>query len=296
MKKLFYILAFLLMACTPELIAQNKLSNAIYALQNEELEKAQRLIDAAIVDTLFKDDSRTWYYRGNIYKELFKKMESDNKQSPYRITAISSFKKSYELDNGTEISVSSQKNLKYLASTIFNDAATSFDTENYLLAIENYNSYKEIMLYLEPETDFIERDIQFKLALATTYTMLSSKDSSNKELFLEKVKELYEEVLVLDSNNVSANYNMGILYYNKGADMVNNMDYSLDLEELNRIQEELYVIFKKSLPYMKRAYDLNPNKEETLIGLQGIYYSMNDMEKSEAYKKELEELKGQENK
>ena len=59
MKKLFYILAFLLMACTPELIAQNKLSNAIYALQNEELEKAQRLIDAAIVDTLFKDDSRT---------------------------------------------------------------------------------------------------------------------------------------------------------------------------------------------------------------------------------------------
>ncbi len=296
MKKLFYILVFLLMACTPELIAQNKLSNAIYALQNEELEKAQRLIDTAIVDTLLKNDSRTWYYRGNIYKELFKKMEFDNKQSPFRVTAISSFKKSYELDNGTEISISSQKNLKYLASTIFNDAATSFDTENYLLAIENYNSYKEIMHYLEPEADFKERDIQFKLALATTYTVLSSKDSTNKDSFLEKVKALYKEVLILDSNNVSANYNMGILYYNQGADMVNNMDYSLDLEELNRIQEELYVIFKKSLPFMKKAYDLNPNKEETLIGLQGIYYSMNDMEKSEAYKKELEELKVQENK
>ena len=110
------------------------------------------------------------------------------------------------------------------------------------------------------------------------------------------MKKLYEEVLELDENNISANYNLGILYYNKGADIVNNMDYSLDLAELNRIQEELYIIFKKSLPYMKRAYDLNPKKEETLIGLQGIYLSMNDKEKSEAYKQELEKLKGKTNK
>lgn len=289
-------MVFLLTANMPELLAQDKLSNAVYALQNGELVKAQELIDAAIEDPLFKNDSRTWYYRGNIYKELYKANESENKQSPLRNIAVVSFKMSYELDNGGEVSTSTKKNLKYLASTIFNDAATSFDTENYLLAIDNYAIYKNIIQYIEPQTNFTEKDIQFKLALATTYTQLSLKDSLNKEVYLDNVKKLYEEVLELDENNISANYNLGILYYNKGADIVNNMDYSLDLAELNRIQEELYIIFKKSLPYMKRAYDLNPKKEETLIGLQGIYLSMNDKEKSEAYKQELEKLKGKTNK
>lgn len=296
MKKLFYILAFLLLACVPELIAQNKLSNAIYALQNQELEKAQELIDAAIVDSLFKNDSRTWYYRGNIYKELYKKNESNNKQSPYRNIAVSSFKKSYDLDKGSEISISTQKNLKYLASTIFNDAATSFDIDSYPLAIDNYAQYKEIIRYIEPQTSFDERDVQFKLALATAYTQVSLSDTLKSQEFIEKSQMLYQEVLAIDSNNVSANYNMGIIFYNQGAEIVNNMDYSLDLEELNKVQEELYVIFNKSLPYMKRAYDLNPQKIETLIGLQGIYYSMNDIEKSDAYKQEAEVLKGQEQK
>ncbi len=296
MKKLFYILVVLFVCNTIDAFAQNKLSNAIYSLQNNELEKAKELIDAAAVDPIFIDDARTWYYRGNIYKELFKSNETNDKQSPLRMTAVTSFKKSYELDNGSEISASTQKNLKFLASTIFNDAAKSFTIDDYLVALENYMLYKDIISYIEPNTDFSERDIQFKLALATTYTQIATTDSTKKAEYLAKVKELYMEVLDIDSNNVSANYNMGILYYNEGADMVNNMDYSLDLEELNKVQEQLYEIFSMSLPYMKRAYDLNPNKEETLIGLQGIYYSMNDMEKSDAYKLELEKLKGKDNK
>jgi tetratricopeptide (TPR) repeat protein len=296
MKRLLYILTVLFVLGTLDGFAQNKLSNAIYSLQNNELDKAKELIDAAAVDPLFKDDARTWYYRGNIYKELFKANEANNKQSPLRMEAVSSFKKSYNLDDGSEISGSTQKNLKFLASTIFNDAAKSFTVDDYLIALENYSIYKDIISFIAPNTNFDERDIQFKLALATTYTQIANSDSLLKNEYLPKVKELYMQVLAIDSNNVSANYNMGILYYNQGADMVNNMDYSLDLEELNRVQEKLYEIFSMSLPYMKRAYDLNPNKEETLVGLQGIYIGMNDREKSDAYKLELEKLKGQDSK
>ncbi|MCB0803891.1 MAG: hypothetical protein KDB74_12400, partial [Flavobacteriales bacterium] len=61
---------------------------------------------------------------------------------------------------------------------------------------------------------------------------------------------------------------------------------------LTIIQDEIIVLFRKSLPYMKKAYDLNPTRKETLIGLQGIYFSLNDMPKSELFKKELEMLEG----
>jgi tetratricopeptide (TPR) repeat protein len=113
-------------------------------------------------------------------------------------------------------------------------------------------------------------------------------------MYLDKAQKVYEEVLELDSNNVSANYNIGIIFYNQGVEIVNNMDYSLDLEQLNNVQDRIIELFKKSLPYMKKAYDLNPKRKETLIGLQGIYFSLNDIPKSEAYKKELEELEQEE--
>ncbi len=274
------------------LYAQNKLTYAVQALQNGDLNKAQELIDAATEDTLFSNDSRTWYYRGFIYKELYKQNQKDNKISPYRNTAIESFKKAFNLNNKEgEIFESTKKNLIYLASTIFNDAAISFNPYDYQLAIKNYDTYKELMRFVDPNVDFTERDIQFKLALATTYTQMAAGDTSNSEERMEKVLNLYNEVLAVDSNNVSANYNMGILYYNRGVEIVNNMDYSADLVDLNKIQEEIYTLLRKSLPYMKKAYDLNPNRKETLIGLQGIYYSLNDTDKSESFKKKLEKIK-----
>ena len=294
MKAQLYILILVVFASLQGLFAQNKLTNAVNALQNSEFVKAQELIDAAIQDTIFKDDLRTWYYRGNIYKELFKQIELEDNRNEYRSIAVSSFKTSYDMDRDSEVAMSNQSNLNYLASTMFNDAVNQLDNKDYTLAIENYEGYKSIIKFIEPGRDFIKEDIQFKLALASSYTMLSEIDTINLGIYLEKSKLLYEEVLLLDSNNISGNYNMGILYYNQGADIVNNMDYSLDLKELTMIQEDVHVLFSKSLPFMLKAYKMNPNKMETLIGLKGIYYSMNNMEKSDLFKHKIEELENKE--
>ena len=64
----------------------------------------------------------------------------------------------------------------------------------------------------------------------------------------------------------------------------------MDILKLNEIQDYCIEIFLKGLPYMKKSYDLNYKRKETLIGLSNIYYGLNDIEKSEQYKKELEEL------
>lgn len=292
MKKLIYIVLLLLLGNS--LIGQNKLTNALYSLKNNELDKAKQLIDAAAEDTLFQDKAATWYYRGFIYKNLFKENESDNKQSPLRLKSIEYFKKSLEIEPEGTYAESTIKGLTFLAQTIYNHSATSFDPEHYQLAISNYELYKEVMMTVEPGIDLKDKDVMFDLALATTYGRIAEEDTSKKLTYTEKAKELYEEVLTIDPNNISANYNLGIIYYNEGVEIVNNMDYSLDLFELNAVQDKIIELFKESLPYMKKAYELNPKRRETLIGLQGIYFSLNDIEKSESFKKELETIDAEE--
>jgi tetratricopeptide (TPR) repeat protein len=270
--------------------AQNKLTNATQFLREGELDKAKELIDATEGDSLFTEKSSTFYYKGYIYKELFKEREADVIQSPYRVIAVESFKKSIDMDPNGTFSESSRKNLKYLAETVYNHAATSLNPADYEKAITNYRFYKEIMSNAYPNTNFQEKDIIFNLALATVYNKLVEMDSTNAESYYAKMVDLYNEILAIDSNNVSANYNMGILYYNQGVDIVNAMDYGLDLEQLNELQDRIVVLFKKSLPYMLKAYELDPEKRTTLTGLQGIYFSLNDMEKSDRYKNELDQL------
>ena len=271
-------------------LGQSKLTDATKFLREGELDKAKELIDATEDDSLLNTKASTFYYKGYIYKELFKDREADIIQSPYRVIAVESFKTSIEMDPDGTFSESSRKNLKYLAETVYNHAATSLNPSDYEKAITNYRFYKEIMSLAYPSTNFQEKDIIFNLALATVYNKLVEKDSANAESYYTNIVALYNEILELDSNNVSANYNMGILYYNQGVDIVNAMDYDLDLEQLSQLQDQIVVLFKKSLPYMLKAYELDPKRRATLTGLQGIYFSLNDMEKSERYRLELEEL------
>ena len=150
------------------------------------------------------------------------------------------------------------------------------------------------MLLINPEEDLSARSVKFKLALATMLNRPAETEQGLDSAQSAQIKELYLEILIVDTNNAGANYNLGILYYNEAADVINNMDYDIDLFKLNEIQDHCTEIFLASLPFMKKSYDLNYRKRETLVGLSNIYYGLNDMEKSEFFKKELEDLEKEE--
>lgn len=290
MKKIFYIA--LLLFCTNSIVGQNKLANAIHSLKYNELDKAKELIDAAADDSLFNEKPATWYYRGFIYKDLYKRDEKGNKNSELRERAIEYFQKSYNMDKEGTFAEGSKNAIMYIASSFYNETVITFNPNEYPLAIQSYERYKNLTKTVKPDANFKEKDINFNLGLGNVYTALASTDTNNASTYLEKTIKLYKEVLELDSNNFSANYNLGIIYYNQGVEIVNKMDYGLDLLELTMMQDQLFDIFRTSLPYMKKAYDLNPRKREALIGLEGIYFSMNNVEKSELFKKKIEELDG----
>ncbi len=275
--------------------AQQSKFNAAYTfLQQGNLDSAKVNIDAAIIHPETAGDGKTWYVRGFIYKSIYNKNEKGNKQSPSRLTALNSFKKSIQLDTTQENVQENVKNIKYLCTTLYNDAGASLDSIDYKIAIANFDIFKEYYLLVDPTPANIQqKDIDFTLAIASLYTKVFESDRKGKIEFLKLAKDAYNKILSIDPNNIAANYNMGILYYNQAVNLINQSDYDLDIVALNDIQDNSINLFKESLPFMEKAYELDPKRRETLLGLSGIYFSLNEFEKSNMYKQKLEEIEKQ---
>jgi tetratricopeptide (TPR) repeat protein len=287
---ILFVIVLLANTAFGQFVGKDDLSISLFYFQKAELDSSRMYIDKAVKDKELKKATKTWYYRGIIYKDIYKKKEKQNKISPARIEAIDAFKKTLELDTKKEFSESSRKGLAYLANTLYNDAARLLNSSDIVGAGQNYNRFRETMLIADTTVNLLSKDITFKMALASIVNRPNpgqSKLDSNQVNF---VKSIFLEVLEIDPNNPAANYNLAILYYNKGADVINDMDFDMDIMKLNEVQDQCVELFLAALPYMKKAYDLNYKRKETLLGLSNIYYGLNDMEKSEAYKKELQDL------
>lgn len=273
-----------------QFVGRDHLSIALFYMQKNELDSAKKYIDLASEDETLKNQSKTWHYKGYLYKELYKVKEKTNKQSPLRLSSIDAYKKGKVIGYDEDLKLKASKALKYLAQTLYNDAVRSLTPENYKLAISIFDDYRKTMKLSNPEYDFSKDNIKFKMALASMLNKPLENASSKDSAGIVYVKQLYEEILIIDENNPGANYNLATIYYNEAVEKINNMDYDMDILELNKIQDYCIEIFLKGLPYMKKSYDLNYKRKETLLGLSNIYYGLNDVEKSEYYKKELEEL------
>lgn len=298
MRKWTYILLFTLLAGT-QLKGQDIVQQALMHLQNNELESAKDLVDKAIQLDLYNQKATTWFYYGYVYKELYKANDIGNINSTNLEKASNAYLKALEMDNNHPEKNNNILGINYLAIQYYNIAGTilnqatfnvNIDTNIINKAITNYARYKELKKISEPNFDNTERDISFYYQLGSAYHLKydSSKFTDKKS---GKYAEIYfGKVLELDNNNVSALYNVGIIYYNEAVDIINTLDYDEDLEKLNKSLDYSIELFLKALPYMKKAYELEPKRKETIVGLSYIYLSLNDNEKSEQFKRELKML------
>ena len=269
----------------------DKVSAAYSLLQKGSLDSAKALIDLAVADTEIVNDGQAWYLKGFIYKEIYKKREITNKQSPIRIEALNAFKRSLFIDTSVANVEENKKNIIYLTTTLYNDAASCLDSINYKIAIDNFEKYKTFYKIIDSTRANIKlNDIKFLLAIASVYVQIYESDKKGKSEFLELAKGSYNKVLALDHNNISANYNMGILFYNQAVQLINQSDFDIDIVALNDIQDNSIKLFKESLPFLLNAEQQDPKRRETLLGLSGVYFSLNEKEKSDLYRQKLQEL------
>lgn len=293
MIKLKKIVVFLSFGVIPFIgeAQQEKIMSAYKFLQNRNLDSAKIDIDQAIEDPSTLSDFQAWHLRGVIYFFIYKEKEKSNKQSPARLTALESTKKSMDLDTAAQNLNENKKNIRSLISSLYNDASSSLDSVNYPIAITNFEKFKQYYSLVDSSNAKLkQKDIEFQLAMATVYTEIYKSRKENNGKFFNLTKTTLNSVLDLDPNNITANYNMGLLYYNKAVDLINDSDYDIDIVTFEKILDDNVTLFKQSLPFMEKAYELDPKRKETLMGLSGIYYGLHDIEKSNSYKEKSENI------
>ena len=294
MHKKLYILFFVLLFTVAfnSLYAQTyKVQQAYDCVKAGKLDSAKYYIEVSMNDTLAKSDFQTWYIKGFIYKELYKQREAENVTSTARKIAVESFNKALELDKEKQQKESIIQNLKFLGSKYFNDAKKNIDSVNYSKSLECFNNYITIYKSIDANFDEKSKSIEYYLSLSYYFQEIFESNASTKAL--EKTKEYLYKALEINTNSIMANKNMAVLYYNMGVNIIKKMDYDVDLEELYKLQEEATKLFKNAEPYMTKAYNLSPGDRTILEGMQGIYYQLNDADKSNEFKKKLEDLNKQ---
>lgn len=287
MSKIGYIL-FLMLFLPILVLAQPPLTVEAYnAFQEQKLSDAQVLIDKAALSNEGKNDAMTWHIKGFVYKELFNIQDNKSRTSGNREIAVNAFARSIDLDINKEFLENNQKSIRYLASSYYNDAVLIIrDTDPGTIdeSEKLYNKYKETTGLIEASPDFKNKDINYYKALATGNRKIYESDRDAHKEFLMKALSNYNYVLSLDPNDYGANYNMAINLYNEGAYNIEHLDNEAQIPAIVKVQAVSIELFKEALPYMLKAHELNPEREETLKGLRGIYLSLNDEAEANKYR------------
>lgn len=264
---------------------------AYRAYQQQDYKRAADLIDEAITTEAGKKDAMTWHIRGFVYKDIFNNVDQKEHHAESRETAIEAFLKALEYDKTGEYRENNIKSLRYLGSSLYNDAVLimrDLDKETISDSEKYYKRYKEVMTEVDQSFNTEERDVNYYKALATCYRKIYEENRTENKEYLEKALAIYDYVLELDPDNYGANYNTAINLYNEGAYGIEQIDAEAQIPTIVKVQAVSVERFREALPYMLKAHELDPTRRETLIGLRGIYLSLNNNEEANKYKDLLE--------
>lgn len=114
-------------------------------------------------------------------------------------------------------------------------------------------------------------------ALGTAYDQMDNFDKS---------KEAYESAIQKNPKYYDAYYNLGALYYNLAIQFNRQMNElpDNDLKGYKQLEGERNALYNQALPYLEKAYQLNPEHADNKAALKEIYARMSMFEKLNAIK------------
>lgn len=286
LKNISIIVTFILIGVNVN--AQNFTGKAYKYYQEKNFDSAKVYIDSAVANKPESNYSKTWQLRGVIYRNLESKYGIESRQ-----IALNSFIESRKVDTLNQYVSEINSYIENLNIRYYNDAVNLLNENKLELSEESYLTYKNnYWTYLDKNKNFSKNDIQYYNALAAAWFKRNTlvEPGKKQEIYSNAIK-YFGYVIEIDSMNYSANYGVGISYYNQGADIVEGMDpFSTDIDEIDNIQNKSIALFKKGEPYLKRAFKVNPNEKEVVEGLTGIYYSLNEEKEYEYFQQLLNKM------
>jgi tetratricopeptide (TPR) repeat protein len=253
------------------------------AYQNEEYEKAIENFDLAKM--IYPNDTTAWMYSGYAANQL---NDTD--------LALKNFE--YLADHGMA-DVNVHRNIIYTYRAVVKDTAKA------IAAAER--ARKQF-----PDDEELKQDeitlliVANKVGEAKDHILAEIEKDPNDHVLYYEMGYLYDAADDLDAaidwykKSIDKNpeyfdalYNLGVDYYNKGADILRtaqNMDLDTYKKEGKKVEAEANEIFKQALPYFEKAHEVRPDDVATLQTLQTLYSLMKDYDKVNEVQQKLEAL------
>lgn len=264
---------------------------AIEKYGEKDFVAAKAYIDTAIdMCEDLKNDPYAYHIKGFICYELYKSTEVDDPFSEMRTEAFEAFLKSNELDANKEFTSKNTKSLRNICVRIQKNIAQSLDTNSYEQAIALDVIYHDAVNRSGANLDLLEHNITFNNMIGNIFVELYENNKSGREGMIDSAVFYYNNALSYDSLGFDANKNIGYLYHNLSIDIILNMNPEDDILMMYENQEKSSTLGLKSLPYLKRAHEQQPKNKDVLYGLAGIYFMLQEKEKSDFYQKLYDEL------
>ena len=141
---------------------------------------------------------------------------------------------------------------------------------------------------------------ELHLVLGQTYNKMAfPKDAAGKDghrpgNFSELVKKAEDEftkAIEIKADYAVGLYSAGVFYNNLGADILKQSENLKDPKQVKVQEDKADGLFKKAIPLLEKAHELDPGDKDTMRTLRQLYARTGQGE-TEKYKKLNEELKG----
>uniref|UniRef100_UPI0032175032 tetratricopeptide repeat protein n=1 Tax=uncultured Draconibacterium sp. TaxID=1573823 RepID=UPI0032175032 len=171
------------------------------------------------------------------------------------------------------------------ALTAVQEGFEKYPTDNGVLTsmIDLYlklNKTEEAMKYLSLAIEQDPNNVTYYFAQGTLFERFGEEENAIAS---------YKKAMEIDPAFFNAYYNLGALYYNKGVKQI-EVANAVPPSDNEKYQEELKkadIWFEKSLPYMEKCEELEPEDPMTLESLKNLYYRMKAMDKYNAILEKL---------
>ncbi|MEM6522472.1 MAG: hypothetical protein AAGF85_20350 [Bacteroidota bacterium] len=270
-------------------LAQNEeLQKSYQQYQQGQVAEAKEIIDAVYKQYADLNDPNALYLKGFIYKDFYKANREKDSTMVIRNESIRVFDQLLSLSPDDKIKQDAKSSLNFLYNTYYNDAIDYLNQERFDLSGKHFDRYCELI------GDDVNKVQQLKkeylLSKAFKYSSLHKQDSVLNQSHWSGAIDTYKEVLKIDSADTKANYNIGVLLYNKAVNLISSLEYGeIDIISISQIEEQSLDLFKEALPYMLSVFNKKPDDQGAIKGLAGIYFSLRDFETSDRYRAMLDD-------
>jgi len=136
----------------------------------------------------------------------------------------------------------------------------------------NSNKDSEAMKYLEIAMAQDPKNATYFFVQGTLYDKLDKSEDAIKS---------YLKAIEFKTDYFDAYYNLGAVYYNKGVKQVDvsNAVPSNQPDKYEIEKDKADVEFKKAIPYMEKAHELNPTDKFAIGSLKTLYYRLKMLDK-----------------